>query len=91
MICCSSKELLVEIKKYMNLNDISMKSLAATMNKSQQSVSQIFNNGNPKISTIFDICDALNLELDIKFCKKSWYNVHLVIFYDKTTLLPVNK
>lgn len=71
MICCSSKELLVEIKKYMNLNDISMKSLAATMNKSQQSVSQIFNNGNPKISTIFDICDALNLELDIKFCKKS--------------------
>ena len=71
MICCSSKELLVEIKKYMNLNDISMKSLAATMNKSQQSVSQIFNNGNPKISTIFDICDALNLELDINFCKKS--------------------
>ena len=80
MICCSSKELLVEIKKYMNLNDISMKSLAATMNKSQQSVSQIFNNGNPKISTIFDICDALNLELDIKFCKKSWHNIQFSYF-----------
>lgn len=70
MICNSSKELLAEIKKYMDINDIQMKSLAASMNKSRQSVSQIFQNGNPKTSTVFDICKALNLDIDIKFIQK---------------------
>ena len=70
MICHSSKELLAEIKKYMDVNDIQMKSLAATMNKSQQSISQIFQNGNPKTSTVFEICKALNLNIDIKFTQK---------------------
>ena len=70
MICHSSKELLAEIKKYMYINDIQMKSLAATMNKSQQSISQIFQNGNPKTSTVFEICKALNLNIDIKFTQK---------------------
>ena len=42
MICHSSKELLAEIKKYMDLNDIQMKDLAIRMSKSQQSVSQFF-------------------------------------------------
>ena len=70
MICHSSKELLAEIKKYMDINDIQMKSLDATMNKSQQSISQIFQNGNPKTSTVFEICKALNLNIDIKFTQK---------------------
>ena len=70
MVCHSSKELLAEIKKYMDINDIQMKSLAATMNKSQQSISQIFQNGNPKTSTVFEICKALNLNIDIKFIQK---------------------
>ena len=70
MVCHSSKELLAEIKKYMDINDIQMKSLAATMNKSQQSISQIFQNGNPKTSTVFEICKALNLNIDIKFTQK---------------------
>lgn len=71
MICYSSKELLAEIKKYMDINDIQMKTLAANMNKSQQSVSQFFQNGNPKISTIFEICNALGLNIDINFINKS--------------------
>lgn len=71
MICKSTKELLAEIKKYMDLHDIQMKDLAVSMHKSQQSVSQIFQNGNPKCSTLFDICDALNLNLDIDFNNKS--------------------
>lgn len=70
MICYSSKELLAEIKKYMDINDIQMKTLAANMNKSQQSVSQFFQNGNPKTSTVFEICKALNLDIDIKFIQK---------------------
>ena len=70
MICHSSKELLNKIEKYMDINDIQMKSLAATMNKSQQSISQIFQNGNPKTSTVFEICKALNLNIDIKLHQK---------------------
>lgn len=71
MICNNPKELLAEIKKYMNLNGIQVKELAANMEKQQQSVSQFFNNGNPKASTIFDICKALNVELDINLVEKN--------------------
>ena len=71
MICSTPKELLVEIKKYMDLHDIQIKDLAVNMQKSQQSVSQIFQNGNPKCSTIFEICEALNVSIDINFKNKS--------------------
>ena len=71
MICSSSKELLAEIKKYMDLHDIQIKDLAINMKKSHQSVSQIFNNGNPKCSSLFEICEALNVNIDIYFKDKS--------------------
>lgn len=71
MICSTPKELLAEIKKYMDLHDIQIKDLAVNMKKSQQSVSQIFQNGNPKCSTIFEICKALNISIDIDFKNKS--------------------
>lgn len=71
MICISSKELLAEIKKYMDLHDIQIKDLAINMKKSHQSVSQIFQNGNPKCSTLFEICDALNVNIDITLKNKS--------------------
>ena len=71
MICNTPKELLAEIKKYMILNDIQTKELAARMGKQKQSVSQFFNNGNPKSSTIFEICKALNVDLDINLIDKN--------------------
>ena len=71
MICLTPKELLAEIKKYMDLHDIQIKDLAVNMKKSQQSISQIFQNGNPKCSTIFEICEALNINVDIDFKNKS--------------------
>ena len=71
MICSTSKELLAEIKKYMDLHDIQIKDLAVNMKKSQQSVSQIFQNGNPKCSTIFEICEALNISINIDLINKS--------------------
>ena len=71
MICKNTKELLAEIKKYMMLNDIQLKDLAISMGKSHQSVSQIFQNGNPKSSTLFEICDALNIKMDISFIDDS--------------------
>lgn len=67
MICNTTKELLAEIKKYMELHDIQMKDLAVNLGKSQQSTSQFFRNGNPKCDTIFEICNALNINLDINF------------------------
>lgn len=71
MVCKNTKELLAEIKKYMMLNDIQLKDLAISMGKSHQSVSQIFQNGNPKISTLFEICDALGIKMDIFFIDDS--------------------
>ena len=71
MICLTPKDLLAEIKKYMTLNDIQIKDLAVNMKKSQQSVSQIFQNGNPKCSTIFEICEALNISINIDLINKS--------------------
>lgn len=70
MICNSTKELLSEIKKYMDLNDIQMKDLSIVLGKSQQSVSQIFKNGNPNCNTIFEICEALGVDLDVTLLKK---------------------
>lgn len=67
MICNNTKELLAEIKKYMVLHGIQIKDLAVTMNKSHQSVSQIFQNGNPKSNTLFEICDALGIKMDVNF------------------------
>lgn len=64
MTCNNPQELLAEIKKYMYMNNIQDKDLAVNMNKSPQSVSQFFTNGNPKLSTLFEICKALNLEID---------------------------
>lgn len=69
MICTTPKELLAEIKKYMIINDIQEKDLAIRMNKSQQSISQIFSVSNPKLSTLFEICNALELKIDFTFIK----------------------
>ena len=71
MICCTTKQLLAEIKKYMVLNDIQVKDLAVNLGKSQQSVSQYFKNGNPRCDSIFQICDALNVDVDISFRQRN--------------------
>lgn len=71
MICKSSKELLAEIKKYMDINDIQMKDLAIRMNKSQQSISQIFQVANPRCNTLLEICEILGLQISIYSNKES--------------------
>lgn len=71
MICNTPQELLAEIKKYMYVNGIQDKDLAVRMKKSPQSVSQFFTNGNPKMSTLFDICKALELQVDVTFLDKN--------------------
>lgn len=71
MVCSSTKELLAEIKKYMDINDISAKELAANMGKTDQQISQYFCNGNPNCNTLFEICNGLNISLNINFINKS--------------------
>ncbi len=65
MVCHTSKELLAEIRKYMDLENIQTKDLAIRLNKSSQSVSQYFKNGNPNCSTLLEICNALGLQIEI--------------------------
>ena len=70
MVCNNTKELLAEIKKYMCLHDMQIKDLAISIGKSHQSISQIFQNGNPRSNTLFEICDALGIKMDINFVEK---------------------
>ena len=65
MLHQTSKEILAEIKKYMDIDEVQVKDLAARIHKSQQSVSQYFNNGNPNCNTLVDICNALDLKIEI--------------------------
>lgn len=64
MVCNTPKELLSEIKRYMDLNKITIKELSVNMGKSHQSVSQYFNNGNPKLDNLFEICNSLGVSID---------------------------
>lgn len=64
------KELIAEIRHKMNLKDIQMKELAARMNTTQQNMSNIFKNANPKYSTLLQICDVLDLDMNIEFVDK---------------------
>lgn len=70
MIYNTPKEIMSEIKHQMDLNDIPMKELASRMNTSQQNLSKIFTNANPQCKTLLEICDALNLDIDITFYSK---------------------
>jgi DNA-binding Xre family transcriptional regulator len=63
--CDSAKELLAEIRKQMILNDIQIKDLAVTMHTSQQNISQFFKTGNPTCETLYNICNALDLQIYI--------------------------
>lgn len=69
MICHSSDEVLAEIRKHMYVNNITAKELAFRMNKTPQSISQMFNVGNPRLNTLFEVCDALGLDIDFSLIR----------------------
>ncbi|EXG86137.1 Cro/C1-type HTH DNA-binding domain [Clostridium sp. ASBs410] len=64
------KELMAEIRRRMILKDVQMKELAALMDTTQQNMSNIFRNANPKYSTLLQICETLNLDIEINFTDK---------------------
>lgn len=59
-------EIMAEISKQMILQGTTQKELAAKLNSSQQSISKTFKDVNPRFSTLCNICDALNLKIEIK-------------------------
>ena len=61
------KELMAEIRRNMILKDIQMKELAVRMDTTQQNISNIFRNANPKYSTLLQICEVLNMDMNIEF------------------------
>ena len=71
MICNTPKDLLAALSYYMDLNDLQRKTISVELKKSPQSISQIFQIGNPQLNTFFDILQAIDLSLDVNFVKKS--------------------
>lgn len=61
----NSNEIIAEVLKQMILKKITQKQLAAEMNISQQSLSKTLNDANPKLQTLCNICNCLNLEISI--------------------------
>lgn len=71
MIYKKPEELLFEIRHIMLLKNISINELALRMNTTQSNISNIFRNKNPKLETLFKICEALEIELDCEFISKN--------------------
>ena len=46
-------------------NNIMIKDLAFKMNASQSNIGKILNSDNPRLSTLYQICDALDLDISI--------------------------
>ena len=63
----TQKEIIADIKREMDLQEIQFKQLANDLNMSQQNLSKIFVNGNPTLSSLLRICNCLNLRIII--CK----------------------
>lgn len=67
MIYNNSQELLIEIRKIMLEKNISIKELAAKMDKTPSSVSSLLKQTNISYNAFKEICDALNIICDINF------------------------
>ncbi len=63
MICKNNNDLMLAIRMEMLKREIRMKDLSITMGMSQSSVAQIFKVANPKLDTLFKICNAIGLSV----------------------------
>lgn len=70
MLYSNTQDLLTEIRKKKMLDEkINIKELANRMNKSPSAVSMALKQ-NISIESLNDICQAMNLNIDINFVKK---------------------
>ena len=70
MVYNTPNDVLWDIRKYMFENNILIKELAAKMDSTPAAVSKIFQRGSPRLATLMEICNALNLNIDISFKPK---------------------
>lgn len=67
MLCNNTQAIFKQIRHIMLDKDISITELSNRMQKSTQAVSNVFRQDNVSINMLLDICNALNIELDISF------------------------
>lgn len=67
MIFNNSKDILKQIRHIMLDQDISITELAKKMNKSRSAVSAVLKQSNISFNMLIDICNTLDLKLDITF------------------------
>lgn len=72
MIYLTSKELMAQIEHIIKLKSIPKKEIAQKMNVSQQTISKILGSNNPKYLTLLQLCEALDICMDIKFVDKKF-------------------
>lgn len=71
MIITDSKQILTCLRLIMLKNEVSSKELADKINLSQSALSSRFNQKNISINALLEMCNALDLEMDINFIKKT--------------------
>lgn len=61
----TKEQIIADIKREMIVQGISLKELASDLGMTQQNLSNIFNNGNPTLSSLIKICNHLHLRISI--------------------------
>jgi hypothetical protein len=66
--CRNSKEMIVEIKKCMFINNIQQKELSVITGKKPQSISKMLKpDSDLRISTVFEILDGLGIKMILDY------------------------
>ena len=65
MLCNNTQAIFKQIRHIMLDKDITITELSNRMQKSTQAVSNVFRQDNVSINMLLDICNALDLTLDI--------------------------
>lgn len=66
-----SKDIILVLNKIIEVQDISVASVARRMNKSTQALSKQLNNKDMKISTLLEIIEALHCDININFTDRA--------------------
>lgn len=70
MEVANTKQILLKLKTIMLEKDIKKKELAEKLNISQAALTSRFKQENISINNLLELCDALNIHLDINFIDK---------------------
>lgn len=70
MIVTNTKQILLKIKTILTEREIKKKELADKLNLSASALTSRLNHDNISINLLLEICNALNLNLDVNFVDK---------------------